>query len=94
MVFVILGISRLILSFVYHVCMFCRAFDLVVHIKLLMKLLEASMPAIVVRLMVVMFLTQFANVRWCGALSDIFFLKMAASKGLGGGNISGIAGLF
>ena len=39
-----------------------KAFDLVVHGKLLMKLLAASMPAIVVRLMLVKYLSQFANV--------------------------------
>ena len=58
-----------------------KAFDLVVHSKLLMKLLEAAMPAIVVRLMLVMFLTQFANVRWCGALSDTFFLRNGCKQG-------------
>ena len=40
-----------------------KAFDLVVHSKLLSKLLAASMPAIVVRLLLVMYLTQYANVR-------------------------------
>ena len=58
-----------------------KAFDLVVHSKLLMKLLEASMPAIVVRLMLVMFLTQFANVRWCGVLSETFFLRNGCKQG-------------
>ena len=58
-----------------------EAFDLVVHSKLLMKLLAASMPAIVVRLMLVMFLTQFANVRWCGALSGTFFLRNGCKQG-------------
>ena len=48
-----------------------KAFDLVVH----SKLLAASMSAVVVRLMLVMYLTQFANVRWCGALSDMFYLR-------------------
>ena len=38
-----------------------KAFDLVVHSKLLKKLLEASMPAIIVRLLLVMYLTQHAN---------------------------------
>jgi hypothetical protein len=45
-----------------------KAFDLVVHSKLLSKLLAASMPAIVVRLLLVMYLTQYANVRWDGVL--------------------------
>ena len=52
-----------------------KAFDLVVHSKLLGKLLEASMPAIVVRLLLVMYLTQYANVRWDGMFSAIFSLK-------------------
>ena len=41
-----------------------KAFDLVVHSKLLSKLLAASMPAIVVRLLLVMYLTQYANVKF------------------------------
>ena len=57
------------------------AFDLVVHSKLLMKLLAASMPAIVVRLMLVMYLTQFANVRWCGAFSGVFNLRNGCKQG-------------
>ena len=58
-----------------------KAFDLVVHSKLLMKLLAASMPAIVVRLMLVMYLTQFANVRWCGAFSGVFSLRNGCKQG-------------
>ena len=58
-----------------------KAFDLVVHSKLLMKLLEASMPVIKVRLMLVMSLTQFANVRQCGAFSDTFFLRNGCKQG-------------
>ena len=58
-----------------------KAFDLVVHSKLLLKLLNAGMPPIVVRLLMVMFLTQFANVRWCGALSDTFPLGNGCKQG-------------
>ena len=58
-----------------------KAFDLVVHSKLLMKLLDASMPAIMVRLMLVMYLTQFANVRWCGAFSGVFNLRNGCKQG-------------
>ena len=58
-----------------------KAFDLVVHSKLLMKLLAASMPAIVVRIMLVMYLTQFANVRWCGAFSEVFSLRNGCKQG-------------
>ena len=57
------------------------AFDLVVHSKLLMKLLAASMPAIVVRLMLAMYLTQFANVGWCGAFSGVFNLRNGCKQG-------------
>ena len=52
-----------------------KAFDLVVHSKLLSKLLAASMPAIVVRLLLVMYLTQYAIVRWNGVFSEIFSLR-------------------
>ena len=58
-----------------------KAFDLVVQSKLLMKMLAASMPAIVVRLMLVMFVTQFANVRWCGTFSRIFNLRNGCKQG-------------
>ena len=58
-----------------------KAFDLVVHSKLLSKLLAASMPAIVVRLLLVMFLTQHANVRWSGKFSGIFSLRNGCKQG-------------
>ena len=58
-----------------------KAFDLVVHSMLLSKLLAASMPAIVVRLLLVMYLTQYANVRWDGAFSEIFSLKNGCKQG-------------
>ena len=52
-----------------------------VHSKLLLKLLAASMPAIIVRLLLVLFLTQFANVRWCGTYSCTFSLKNGCKQG-------------
>ena len=58
-----------------------KAFDLVVHSKLLGKLLAAAMPTIVVRLLLVMFLTQHANVRWDGALSAVFTLRNGCKQG-------------
>ena len=58
-----------------------KAFDLVVHSKLLMKLLAASMPAIMVRIMLVMYLTQFVNVRWCDAFSEVFSLRNGCKQG-------------
>ena len=58
-----------------------KAFDLVVHSKLLLKLLAASMPVIIVRLLLVLFLTQFANVRWCGIYSSTFSLKNGCKQG-------------
>ena len=58
-----------------------KAFDLVVHSKLLSKLLAASMPAIIVRLLLVMYLTQYANVRWDGGFSDVFTLKNGCKQG-------------
>ena len=58
-----------------------KAFDLVVHSKLLLKLMSVSMPAIIVRLLLVLFLTQFANVRWCGVFSSTFSLKNGCKQG-------------
>ena len=58
-----------------------KAFDLVVHSRLLRKLLDAAMPAIVVRLMLVMFLTQHANVRWNGFFSRTFNLRNGCKQG-------------
>ena len=53
-----------------------KAFDLVVHSKLLRKLLDAAMPAVVVRL-----LTQFASVRWAGVFSGTFSLLNGCKQG-------------
>ena len=52
-----------------------KAFDTVIHSKLWGKLLASNMPAIVIRLLLVMYTTQYANVRWDGELSHIFSLK-------------------
>ena len=58
-----------------------KAFDLVVHSKLLEKLLRVGMPPIMVSLLLVLYLTQFANVRWNGAFSEIFSLKNGTKQG-------------
>ena len=58
-----------------------KAFDLVVHSRLLMKLLGASMPAIIVRLMLIMFLMQHTNVRWLGSFSRTFYLRNGCKQG-------------
>ena len=58
-----------------------KAFNLVVQSKLLTKLMEASMPVSIVRLLLVMFLTQNANVRWDGKFSAIFSLKNECKQG-------------
>ena len=55
-----------------------KAFDLVVHSKLLRKLLAASMPAI---MLLVMYLTQYANFRWDGVFSGIFSLRNGCKQG-------------
>lgn len=39
------------------------------------------MPALVVRLLLVMYLTQFANVRWDGKLSAVFSLRNGCKQG-------------
>ena len=51
------------------------------HSKRLSKLLGASMPAIVVRLLLVMYLIQYANVRWDGDFSGIFSLRNGCKQG-------------
>ena len=58
-----------------------KAFDLVVNSKLFSKLLATSMPAIVVRLLLVMYLTQYASVRWDGHFSAIFSLRNGCKQG-------------
>ena len=58
-----------------------KALNLLVHIKLLLKLLSVSMPAIKIRLLLGFFLTQFANVRWCGIFSSTFSLKNGCKQG-------------
>ena len=58
-----------------------KAFDLAVHSMLLGKLLAVGMPTIMVRLLLVLYLTQFANVRRNNSLSDIFSLKNGTKQG-------------
>ena len=58
-----------------------KAFDSVIHSKLWGKLLSASMPAIVVRLLLVIYITQRANVRWSGECSNTLSLKNGVKKG-------------
>ena len=58
-----------------------KAFDLVKHSLLFKKLLDAGLSIIFVRLLLFIYMNQFANVRWNGSLSDIFPIKNGVRQG-------------
>ena len=58
-----------------------RLFDLVQHSILFKKLLEKKLPKIFLRLLIVMYLHQFAKVRWNGVLSEAFALRNGCKQG-------------
>ena len=58
-----------------------KAFDLVKHSLLFKKLLAAGLPVIFVRLLLFIYMNQFANVQWNGAFSDIFPIKNGVRQG-------------
>ena len=58
-----------------------KAFDLVKHSILFKKLLDQNMPKIFLRLLMVMYMNQFAQVRWNGLLSESFNLKNGCKQG-------------
>ena len=58
-----------------------KAFDLVKHSLLFKKLLAAGLSVIFVRLLLFIYMNQFANVRWNGSFSDIFPIKNGVRQG-------------
>ena len=58
-----------------------KAFDLVRHSLLFRKLLDAGLPAIFIRLLIMIYVNQFANVRWDGIFSSIFSLCNGVRQG-------------
>ena len=62
-------------SNVYTCCMdLTKAFDLVKHSLLFTKLMHAGLPLIFLRLLVYVYLKQYANVKWNGSYSNKFSL--------------------
>ena len=69
-------------SVVYGCLLDCtKAFDTVQHSTLFTKLLEASMPPIVVRLLIFVYRKQMANVRWKSSYSDVFPIRNGVRQG-------------
>ena len=58
-----------------------KAFDLVMHSVLFKKLIGLGFPPIFIRLLLVMYIMQFANVRWNGTLSSEFKLSNGVKQG-------------
>ena len=58
-----------------------KAFDLVTHSVMFKKLLDAGLPAIFIRLLIFIYVNQFANVSWDGSLSSIFSLSNGVRQG-------------
>ena len=58
-----------------------KAFDLVKHSLMFKKLLDAGLPVIFIRLLIFIYINQFANVRWDGSMSTIFSLSNGVRQG-------------
>ena len=58
-----------------------KAFDLVKHSVMFKNLLDAGLPAIFIRLLIFIYVNQFANVSWDGSLSSIFSLSNGVRQG-------------
>ena len=58
-----------------------KAFDLVKHSVMFKKLLDAGLPAIFIRLLIFIYVNQFANVRWNGLFSDFFTMRNGVRQG-------------
>ena len=69
-------------SEVFTCCMdMTKAFDLVCHSLLFRKLLQAGLPTIFIRLLLVIYLNQFANVKWNNSFSSMFTLRNGVRQG-------------
>ena len=58
-----------------------KACDLVKHSILFRKLLNAGLPAIFIRLLIFIYINQFANVKWDGTFSSLFSLSNGVQQG-------------
>ena len=58
-----------------------KAFDMVKHGTLFRKLIEKNVPPIYLRLLLVMYRTQSAKVRWNGEFSDAFSISNGVKQG-------------
>ena len=58
-----------------------KAFDLVKHGLLFKKLKEREVPPIFIRLLIVMYMSQVAKVRWDGTLSEAFSVLNGVKQG-------------
>ena len=58
-----------------------KAFDLVKHSLLFTKLMHAGLPLIFLRLLLFVYLKQYANVKWNGSYSNMFSLTNGVRKG-------------
>ena len=58
-----------------------KAFDFVRHSLLFIKLLKANLSKIFIRLLIIIYKFQFANVRWNGFLSSVFSLCNGVRQG-------------
>ena len=58
-----------------------KAFDMVKHGTIFKKLIERNVPPIFLRLLMVMYRTQSAKVKWNGILSDAFSISNGVKQG-------------
>ena len=58
-----------------------KAFNLVQHSKLFRKLIDEGLPCIFIRLILVMYIFQKANVKWNGKISSHFSLSNGVKQG-------------
>jgi hypothetical protein len=69
-------------SDVFTCCMdMTKAFDLVKHSLLFTKLLDAGLPLIFLRLLMFVYMKQYANVKWNNEYSDMFSLANGVRQG-------------
>ena len=58
-----------------------KAFDLVRHSAMFKKIISAGLSIIFVRLLIFIYVNQFANVRWNGVFSDFFSMRNGVRQG-------------
>ena len=58
-----------------------KAFDLVRHSTMFKKIISAGLSLVFVRLLLFIYINQFANVRWVGTFSDMFTMRNGVRQG-------------